>query len=387
MCDPVHPPTPFTKTRPTTCLLDTVPPIPEPSFPRIAPTGTGISLRPHDVPPASLENIRNACHFYELKSSGKYSSKTLVGRYIFQLSREVQRQVVALEKADAAKTRRISYLEELVRDWEETFGHPSEDDLERVFNGDGPDSKFSPVLTPSRLAQVLRERLDENEACKAKMARMEKVRADEIERAQKAISDHFKANREQFRLDSERLNGEITARREALDKEERERAETNAAYLKDMTQKIEDHQRMLLRKERHEIAETVARKVKQGLKDAVARSNEAILKTEAERRNHATEYIRKMGEVQRREQAVDDRIMGLRDRHAKEVAGLKARHARLLADTAKRVRGNNDATTASIASVETENKWLRRRVADLQEIVEAFQDSMGLAVPEGEGER
>ena len=94
-----------------------------------------------------------------------------------------------------------------------------------------------------------------------------------------------------------------------------------------------------------------------------------------------------LGEVQRREQAVDDRIMGLRDRHAKEVAGLKARHARLLADTAKRVRGNNDATTASIASVETENKWLRRRVADLQEIVEAFQDSMGLAVPEGEGER
>ena len=44
--------------------------------------------------------------------------------------------------------------------------------------------------------------------------------------------------------------------------------------------------------------------------------------------------------------------------------------------------GNNAATTASIASVETENKWLRRRVADLQEIVEAFQDSMGLAVPE-----
>ena len=66
---------------------------------------------------------------------------------------------------------------------------------------------------------------------------------------------------------------------------------------------------------------------------------------------------------------------------------MKARHARLLADTAKRVQGNNDATTASIASVETENKWLRRRVADLQEIVEAFQDSMGLAMPEGAAER
>ena len=269
-----------------------------------------------------------------------------------------------------------------MRDWEETFGHPSDDDLERVFNGDGPNAKFSPLLTPSRLAQVLRERLDENDRCKAKMAQMEKVRADEIERAQKAISDHFKANREQFRLDSERLNGEIAAKRAALDKEERERAQTNEAYLKGMAQKIEDQQKALLRKERLEIAETVARKVKQGLKDAVARSNEAIMKTEAERRNRATEYIRKMDEVKRREQYVDDRIMCLRDRHAKEVAGLKARHARLLADMAKQVKGNNAATTASIASVDTENKWLRRRVADLQEIVEAFQDSMGLAVPE-----
>ena len=359
------------------------PPVPEPEFPRIAPTGTGISLRPYDIPPASLENIRNACQFYELKSSGKYSSKTLVGRYIFQLSREVQRQVVALEKADTAKTRRISYLEELVRDWEETFGHPSEDDLERVFNGDGPNSEFSPLLTPSRLAKVLRERLDENSRMKTKMEHMEKNRQNEIEKAQKAIGDHFRANREQFRLDSERLHAEIEAKRAALEKEEREKKQANEKYLQEMTSKIEEQQRLLLHKERSEIASTVARKVEQGLRDAVARSNAAILKTEAERRNRATEYLRKLAEVQKREEFVDDRIMGLRDKHAKEIASLKARHARLLEDTAKRVKGNNEATLTSIANVEMENKWLRRRVADLQEIVEAFQDSLGLAAPPG----
>jgi hypothetical protein len=182
------------------------PPIPEPEFPRIAPTGTGISLRPIDIPPASLENIRNACHFYELKSSGKYSSKTLAGRYIFQLSREVQRQIVALEKASQAKMRRIEYLENLVRNWEETFGKPSDEDLEHVFNLKG---NYSAVLSPIRLASLLRNRLKENETLKKEINKMLQSKQDEIDKAEKAISDHFKQTREQFRRDSERLTTKV----------------------------------------------------------------------------------------------------------------------------------------------------------------------------------
>ena len=70
---------------------------------------------------ANYHSVRKACQFYELKSSGKYSSKTLAGRYIFQLSREVQRQISFLEEADKKKDRRITFLENLVKEWEEVF--------------------------------------------------------------------------------------------------------------------------------------------------------------------------------------------------------------------------------------------------------------------------
>jgi len=354
---------------------EVMPHVPEPEFPRIAPTGTGISLRPYDVPPASMENIRNACHFYELKSSGKYSSKTLVGRYIFQLSREVQRQVVALENAEKAKTRRIEYLEDLVRNWEETFGRPSDDDLERVFNKEG---EFSVILSPTRLADLLRTRLKQNEDLKDEMNVMLRTRQDDIDRADKAIADHFKANREQFRRDSDRLNSEITAEKKRMKLEHEDTMAKNERTLAMMTNQIQQTGTASIQKERSEIEKVVAAKVKQGLKDAIANSNKAIMETESTRRNHATEYLRKLSDVQKREQMVDSRLMGMRDRHEKEVAALKARYARLLNDTKERVEKNARATSEALANMETENAWLRRRCADLQEMVVAFQDAMSL---------
>ena len=373
-------------------LASVVPPVPEPEFPRIAPTGTGISLREGDVPPASLANIRSACHFYELKCSGKYSSKTLAGRYVFNLSREVQRQVIALEKADSAKTNRISYLEQLVRNWEDTFGHPSDEDLERVFNSAAGEGKrdsaaaadtgaaagYSPILTPARLAGVLRDRLAENDALKQRMAEMEKSKQDDIDRAQKAIQDHFKANREQFRLDSERLNAGIQQLREQVEQERETQEGRNREFLAEHAKAIQERQEALLAKERSEIKERIAAGIKQGLKDAVAASNKAILKTEAARRDHATEYLRKLADVQRREKTIADRVAGLNDAHAKEVAGLKARYQQLLADTAKRVDKTSKATETTVSNLATENRWLRKRVADLQEMVEAFQGSLGV---------
>ena len=354
---------------------NSAPLIPEPEFPRIAPTGTGISLRPYDIPPASLENIRNACNFYELKSSGKYSSKTLVGRYIFQLSREVQRQVVALEKADKAKTRRIEYLEDLVRNWEETFGHPSDEDLEKVFN---TNDNFSPVLSPGRLASLLRIRLNENEKLKDDMNSMLRTRQDDIDRAEKAIADHFKATREQFRRDSDRLHLEIeTARKNAKEENENNKI-NNDKNLAMMTTQMKKAGKGLLQKERNEIDQVVQAKVKQGLKDAITTSNKAIMETEAARRNHATEYLRKLSDVQKREQMVDGRLMGMKERHAKEAAGLKARYARLLKDTRDRMETSKQQKETAVNGMETENAWLRQRVADLQEMVVAFQDAMVL---------
>ena len=352
------------------------PPIPEPEFPRIAPTGTGISLRPSDIPPASLENIRNACHFYELKSSGKYSSKTLAGRYIFQLSREVQRQIVALEKASLAKMRRIEYLEDLVRNWENTFGKPSDEDLEKVFNLKG---HYSQILSPIRLASLLRNRLSENESLTEKMNEMLKTRQDDVDRAEKAIGDHFKATREQFRRDSERLNGDVLREKTRIQKQQEEEQLQNDKNLAALTNTIHDAANASLAKERSEINLVVARKVKEGLKKAMQTSNQAIVHTENERRNHATAYLRKLNKIQQREQMIDGRLLGQKDRHSKEVASLKARYARMLKETTEQVANNNQRNEHVVVELETENRWLRQRVADLQEMVVAFQDAMALS--------
>ena len=76
--------------------LSSVSPIlPEPMA-RLSPTGTGISVR--KLPAPSFTALRKACQFYEVKCSGKYSAKSAAARYLFQLSREVQEQIVALEK-------------------------------------------------------------------------------------------------------------------------------------------------------------------------------------------------------------------------------------------------------------------------------------------------
>ena len=102
------------------------------------------------------------------------------------------------------------------------------------------------------------------------------------------------------------------------------------------------------------------------------------METEAARRNHATEYLRKLSDVQKREQMVDGRLMGMKERHAKEAAGLKARYARLLKDTRDRMETSKQQKETAVNGMETENAWLRQRVADLQEMVVAFQDAMVL---------
>jgi VIT1/CCC1 family predicted Fe2+/Mn2+ transporter len=102
--------------------------------------------------------------------------------------------------------RRIEYLENLVRNWEETFGKTSDEDLEHVFNLKG---NYSAVLSPIRLASLLRNRLKENETLKKEINKMLQSKQDEIDKAEKAISDHFKQTREQFRRDSERLTTKV----------------------------------------------------------------------------------------------------------------------------------------------------------------------------------
>ena len=66
------------------------PPIPEPVH-RVSQRSHGMSLRFREK--ATVQSIKETCSFFEEKCAGKYSSKGLAARYVFELSREVQQSL------------------------------------------------------------------------------------------------------------------------------------------------------------------------------------------------------------------------------------------------------------------------------------------------------
>jgi hypothetical protein len=154
--------------------------------------------------------------------------------------------------------------------------------------------------------------------------------------------------------------------------------QNNKKYLNEMTIKIHDAANASLQKERNDISKVVAAKVAEGLKEAYAKSNRAIQQTEMERRNHATEYLRRNQGIKKRELMIDTRLMGLKDRHTKEMSGMKARYARMFKEMQEKMEQNTMKNQHLVEELSTENVWLRQRVADLQEMVVAFQDAMTL---------
>ena len=160
--------------------------------------------------------------------------------------------------------------------------------------------------------------------------------------------------------------------------EKQELLQNNKKYLNEMTIKIHDAANASLQKERNDISKVVAAKVAEGLKEAYAKSNRAIQQTEMERRNHATEYLRRNQGIKKRELMIDTRLMGLKDRHTKEMSGMKARYARMFKEMQEKMEQNTMKNQHLVEELSTENVWLRQRVADLQEMVVAFQDAMTL---------
>ena len=179
-------------------LSSASPILPEPMA-RLSPTGTGISVR--KLPAPSFTALRKACQFYEVKCSGKYSAKSAAARYLFQLSREVQEQIVALEKSDAAKMRRIGFLENLIKEWEDVFGSPTDEEL-KAFRRNGLNAS---LVSPQNLANLIKEqqrRIDELEG----MVENAKVRQkQDLERFEVTVNDHYKISRQQYLLETTRI--------------------------------------------------------------------------------------------------------------------------------------------------------------------------------------
>lgn len=97
-----------------------------------------MSLR--ELPSPQLEDLRKICMHYEKKAGGQYASDSraaryvswngdsmlISGRFLFDMSREIQAVLNYIETEDDRKTKRIAYLELVVSEWEAVFGgsHP-----------------------------------------------------------------------------------------------------------------------------------------------------------------------------------------------------------------------------------------------------------------------
>ncbi|KAG5185111.1 hypothetical protein JKP88DRAFT_255127 [Tribonema minus] len=84
-------------------------PMPEPSH-RVGPPGvsSGVSLR--HLPDTTFKAVAAICQHYEEKCSGKYASDSAAARYVFDLSREVQSQLAALEAQAQDREARVASL-------------------------------------------------------------------------------------------------------------------------------------------------------------------------------------------------------------------------------------------------------------------------------------
>ncbi len=84
-------------------------PIPEPRH-RVGPKGisSGISFR--DLPPPSLDEIKNICDHYKVKCAGTY--KSLASRYVYQMATEIDQLVDALKKGDSVSQESDSTIDD-----------------------------------------------------------------------------------------------------------------------------------------------------------------------------------------------------------------------------------------------------------------------------------
>ena len=130
------------------------------------------------------------------------------------------------------------------------------------------------------------------------------------------------------------------------------------------------------------IAEAVAdidRRVEDATKRGIDRAKEEKSLGLAEindiRQALQLERIRVSAELKRKEALVDDAIQRANRQHDIEISRLKANQAKALSEHVERGRSKEKATNTKVSNLRLENGWLRKRVSDLQNIVEALKEA------------
>ena len=316
--------------------------------------------------------LRKACQFYEVKCSGKYSAKSAAARYLFQLSREVQEQIVALEKSDAAKMRRIGFLENLIKEWEDVFGSPTDEEL-KAFRTNGLNAS---LVSPQNLANLIKEqqrRIDELEG----MVENAKVRQkQDLERFEVTVNDHYKISRQQYLLETTRIKKKYAD----------EAAELRSTLSQEIAEAKKERKEMrenLQREKEKQIADAVAdidRRVQEATRRGVEQAKEdkdlGLEEIHKIRNDLQLERIRMSSEIKRKERLVEEALQRLSRQHEVEISRLKTMHSAMLKKAIERGKTKEKSTITKAQNLRLENDWLRRRVSELQEIVESLQVAM-----------
>lgn len=348
------------------------PPLPEPMT-RLSPTGSGISLR--KLPSPSFAHIRKACQFYELKTSGKYSAKTPAARYLYELSRDVQQQIVSLEKSDSAKMRRIAFLETLVKEWEEVFGSPSDEDL-ATFRANGSHSS---IIAPAALAKLLKEQQAKVMRLEGVIETMKEEQRDDIARFESTVNDHFKISRQQYLLETNRIQKKYEDEASALRSKLTHEIEEAKRERKEMRAKLQEEKEQTIAEAVADIDRRVEDATKRGIERAKEEKSLGLAEINDIRQALQLERIRVSAELKRKEALVDDAIQRANRQHDIEISRMKANQAKLLSENVERGRSKEKATNTKVSNLRLENGWLRKRVSELQNIVEALKEAAAVA--------
>ena len=81
-------------------------------------------------------------------------------------------------------------------------------------------------------------------------------------------------------------------------------------------------------------------------------------------------------EIKRKERLVEEALQRLSRQHEVEISRLKTMHSAMLKKAIERGKTKEKSTITKAQNLRLENDWLRRRVSELQEIVESLQVAM-----------
>ncbi|KAJ4461048.1 hypothetical protein PAPYR_2490 [Paratrimastix pyriformis] len=181
-----------------------------------APVTRGLSVRSFPTP--NFATIRQTCQHYEAKNAGNYCHACRASRFLYDLSHEIQDQLLYLEKEDTRKNTRLHHMSTVIAEWERFFGSPHSFPVGSSMSSPR-DIAFPSLTTPGKVYREL-ERLQ-----KLALAQ-EKTLSDQVQHTEATttlVQQEFSTQQAQHETEMERQYQDLQQRH---DKERAQDAQT-----------------------------------------------------------------------------------------------------------------------------------------------------------------